>query len=972
MKRFFSILIVIIIVINFGSPIIFAVNENENTNITESQEDKNKQNTTNNTESQIKESTYDKNNEESNEENTIIEEKVDKEELNNDAQVFSNEITKEKSQARMWIDEPTSNYISGKSVNVVGWFLSNDKNAILKIYIDGKDTNTIIARIEREDVLNAIPGYGGKASNPKPGFAATLDLSKISYGNHTIKYAVLDEKGIELQKVEKNINIDNRTQARMYLDTPTGNYIDGKSADVSGWFLCSDASATLKIYIDGKDTNAVITRVERNDVLNAIPGYGGKTSNPKPGFKTTLDLSKISYGNHTIKYAVLDGNGIELQKIEKAVTIDSRTKSRMWIDEPTGNYIDGKSVDVSGWFLCSDASATLKIYIDGKDTNEVITRVERNDVLNAIPGYGGKTSNPKPGFKTTLDLSKISYGNHTIRYAVVDGNGIELQKIEKTVTIDSRTKSRMWLDTTIPSYITGKEFNILGWYLCSDSNAKLKIYIDGNDAKAEITRVAREDVLNAIPGYGGKASNPKPGFIAKLNLENVSYGKHKLRIEIFDGNEMSIFVKEQDTIIDSRTKARMYVDSGMSNYIEGNTLNINGWYLSNDKKSSLKLYIDNEEKNIQIQRFERQDVLNAISGYGGKDYNPTPGYKVYLDISNYAKGISHKVKLAVVDSKNTELTLKESEIVFYSDDKGKIYLDYPSGIATSGNNISFGGWAMAQTENSQIKVFLNGSLISPEITRFERNDVINAIKGYGTAKENPKPGFEFTLSTKDLNQGSYTVEIQFVSNEGKVYASINKSLRISRSFGIDVSTHQGNIAWNEAKNYISYAILRIGWKGDTQESYDRYFDTYYNNCIKYNIPVGIYVYNYGTSVESARNIANKTLDWLNGRTLDLPIFFDIEEKSQENVNLRGINTEMAKTFCSIIQSRGYRAGIYGNKNFLTNYIDMRQLENDYVVWVAQYNDVCTYSGRYNIWQYSSSGRIPGINGNVDCNIFYGM
>ena len=73
MKRFFSILIVIIIVINFGSPIIFAVNENENTNITESQEDKNKQNTTNNTESQIKESAYDKNNEKMD----LIEEKTD-------------------------------------------------------------------------------------------------------------------------------------------------------------------------------------------------------------------------------------------------------------------------------------------------------------------------------------------------------------------------------------------------------------------------------------------------------------------------------------------------------------------------------------------------------------------------------------------------------------------------------------------------------------------------------------------------------------------------------------------------------------------------------------------------------------------------------------------------------------------------------------------------------------------------------
>ena len=240
----------------------------------------------------------------------------------------------ESKKARMWIDEPTVNYIDGKSIDIVGWLLSDDKNAILKIYIDGKDTNTMIARVEREDVLNAIPGYGGKALNPKPGFVATLDLSNVKYGTHTIKYAVLDGNGVQIQKIEKVVNIDNRTKARMYLDMPTGNYIDGKNINVAGWFLCSDSNSTLKIYIDGKDTNAVITRVERNDVLNAIPGYGGKTENPKPGFTTTLDLSKIAYGNHTIKYAVIDGNGIELQKIEKTVNIDNRTKARMYLDTP--------------------------------------------------------------------------------------------------------------------------------------------------------------------------------------------------------------------------------------------------------------------------------------------------------------------------------------------------------------------------------------------------------------------------------------------------------------------------------------------------------------------------------------------------------------------------------------------------------------------------------------------------------------
>ena len=872
----------------------------------------------------------------------------------------------------MWIDEPTGNSINGKSANVAGWFLSNDKNAILKIYIDGKDTNTIIARVEREDVLSAISGYGGRALNPRPGFVATIDLSNVTYGSHTIKYAVLDSNGVEIQKVEKNVNIDNRTQARMYLDMPTENYIDGNNVNIAGWFLCSDKKATLKIYIDGKDTNTVVSRVERNDVLNAISGYGGRTSNPKPGFIATLDLSKITYGNHTIKYAVIDGNGIELQKIEKTVNIDNRTKARMYLDMPIGNYIDGKKVNVAGWFLCNDTKATLKIYIDRNDTNTVVSRVARNDVLNTIPGYGGKSSNPKPGFTATLDLSNVTYGNHTIRYAVVDGNGTELQKIEKTVNIDNRTKSRMYIDTPNKNYIEGKELEISGWYLSDDSKSTLKIYIDNVDTNAQIQRIERNDVLNAIPGYGGMSSNPKPGFNTKLNLRDIQKGEHTLTFEIIDSKGNISLKQEKKINIDNTSKAKMDIDKPTKDWVEGDYFITEGWYLSNDVYSQLKFFVDDIEVEAEIKRTKRDDVLNTISGYGGKLLNPNPGFYAKVNIKGFERKKEHTVKYIIYDNDGNEIIHKTKKFVFYSGDKGRMEIDFPKGEASSGNNITFGGWAMSQTKDYQIKVYLNGREITPKIDRFERNDVLNAISGYGGKEVNPEPGFEFTISTKDFNPGRYIVEIKLISSEGKTMASMSRNINIVRNFGIDVSTHQGDIAWNEAKNYISYAILRIGWKGDTQESYDRYFDTYYNNCIKYNIPVGIYVYNYGTSVESARNIANRTLDWLNGRKLDLPIFFDIEEKSQENVNLRGVNTEMAKTFCSIIQTRGYRAGIYGNKNFLTNYIDMRQLENDYVVWVAQYNNVCTYSGRYNIWQYSSSGSIPGINGNVDCNIFYGM
>ena len=105
----------------------------------------------------------------------------------------------------------------------------------------------------------------------------------------------------------------------------------------------------------------------------------------------------------------------------------------------------------------------------------------------------------------------------------------------------------------------------------------------------------------------------------------------------------------------------------------------------------------------------------------------------------------------------------------------------------------------------------------------------------------------------------------------------------------------------------------------------------------------------------------------------MPVFWDVEDKCQENID-RNTLTTMAETFCTIIRNNGYQAGIYGSKNWLTNKLNMNYLRNpqkqDINVWVAQYYRECTYDGDYDIWQYSSEGSISGIKGNVDCNWFY--
>lgn len=187
--------------------------------------------------------------------------------------------------------------------------------------------------------------------------------------------------------------------------------------------------------------------------------------------------------------------------------------------------------------------------------------------------------------------------------------------------------------------------------------------------------------------------------------------------------------------------------------------------------------------------------------------------------------------------------------------------------------------------------------------------------------------------------------------------------------GIDISKYQGNVDFKKVKDTgIQFVIARIGY-GMYENQKDPKFEEYYKGATNNNLPIGVYLYSYALSVEDAEREADIALKWLNNRKLNLPVYYDIEDKSQQILSKKTL-TDMCTAFCRKIEKAGYWAGVYANKYWLTTFLDSKELEKHFTIWVAQYNTTNTYKGKYDMWQYTSSGKVNGINGNVDMNILY--
>ena len=190
--------------------------------------------------------------------------------------------------------------------------------------------------------------------------------------------------------------------------------------------------------------------------------------------------------------------------------------------------------------------------------------------------------------------------------------------------------------------------------------------------------------------------------------------------------------------------------------------------------------------------------------------------------------------------------------------------------------------------------------------------------------------------------------------------------------GIDVSYHNGTIDWKRVKQSgVEYAIIRCGYGTNDKNQDDKKWEENVKGCIDNNIPYGVYLYSYADTVEKASSEADHAIRLLQGKKLKYPVYYDLEEdKLRDKISKKTI-ADIAQTFCDKLSAKGYTVGIYANKDWFTNYLTDSRF-NNWTKWVAQYNTVCNYKGKYDMWQCSSTGRVPGISGNVDLNYSYSL
>ncbi|MCL2107525.1 MAG: glycoside hydrolase family 25 protein [Oscillospiraceae bacterium] len=184
--------------------------------------------------------------------------------------------------------------------------------------------------------------------------------------------------------------------------------------------------------------------------------------------------------------------------------------------------------------------------------------------------------------------------------------------------------------------------------------------------------------------------------------------------------------------------------------------------------------------------------------------------------------------------------------------------------------------------------------------------------------------------------------------------------------GFDVSANNGTIDWTKVgKQPYDFVMARAAY-GKTSK--DKQLKANVAGAQAHGLDVGAYLFSYASSVSDAQKEAQNLLTAVSGLHLTYPLVYDLENNSY-TTKVQSQWTDMALAFLNIVQNAGYYAMLYSNTYSLENIYDMEKLAA-FDVWVAQWAPKVSYEGEYGIWQYSDSGAISGISGNVDKDVAY--
>lgn len=226
-----------------------------------------------------------------------------------------------------------------------------------------------------------------------------------------------------------------------------------------------------------------------------------------------------------------------------------------------------------------------------------------------------------------------------------------------------------------------------------------------------------------------------------------------------------------------------------------------------------------------------------------------------------------------------------------------------------------------------------------------------------------------TIPAPTLTPNPYTAEDFAYDEDGFLICISGESVP-----GIDVSSHQGTIDWTAVKEAgMEFAFIRVGYRGYNSGTIhaDEMARQNLAGAKAAGMKIGAYFFSQAVTVDEAQAEASFALQMLEGTQLDLPLVYDWEYVS-ESARTGAVDSETllacVRGFCDEVERAGYEPMVYFNQELAKTLLDLVEVA-EYPFWFAMYSDRMTFPHKVDFWQYSDEGSVPGIEGNVDLNLY---
>lgn len=360
-------------------------------------------------------------------------------------------------------------------------------------------------------------------------------------------------------------------------------------------------------------------------------------------------------------------------------------------------------------------------------------------------------------------------------------NALEKSTLRSAWHIDTNLKQTFYKEDGI---------HIEGWKLATEPNSKIVVSIDEREISQEYIKYSyKYDLISIVKGYGTYEENPIPNFDIDIDLvkENITEGKHKLKIELKNSDEtLTLQSQEEEINISRNIKYALQIDTKLEGATFGKSgIIINGWKLATEANTKLVAKIDEEViEDTKIDMYYAYDLISIIGGYGTYKENPTPNYTINIPTKKLAEG-KHVIKVQLVTFDDIVLKEEQNNIIIDTAIRHAMHIDTNvDGMCWKPNGIEIKGWKLATEPKTNINIYIENRKIEDfEINTYYAYDLISIVKGYGTYKENPTPNFTINIPVTEFEDTDNILKIQMVTEEGKVleertYNIINSKTRM--------------------------------------------------------------------------------------------------------------------------------------------------------------------------------------------------